>query len=119
MLNIKEQTPAQKNQIQNEKPNIFKSANVLQGYFSNSCNGGMIKPIAYAPVMAGTKHLEYRIKACIRMQTPKTPVFQKLKANFKAFFVPNSRVWDDAEKFLSQKGGATEVKIKTIPICVI
>ncbi len=112
---INEQSPATKNQITNEKPSIIKSANVLQGYFANSINGGHIKPITYKYVMAGEKHMEYRIQASIKMLTPLTPCYQRLKAVFKAYFVPNSRVWNNAEKFLSQKGGSTDTKIKKIP----
>lgn len=112
---INEQSPATKNQITNEKPSIIKNANVLQGYFANSINGGFIKPITYKYVMAGEKHMEYRLQASIKMLTPLTPCYQRLKAVFKAYFVPNSRVWNNAEKFLSQKGGSTETKIKKIP----
>lgn len=112
---INEQSPATKNQITNKKPSIIKNANVLQGYFANSINGGHIKPITYKYVMAGEKHMEYRLQASIKMLTPLTPCYQRLKAVFKAYFVPNSRVWNNAEKFLSQKGGSTETKIKKIP----
>lgn len=112
---INEQTAATKNQITNEKPSIIKNANVLQGYFANSINGGHIKPITYKYVMAGEKHMEYRLQASIKMLTPLTPCYQRLKAVFKAYFVPNSRVWNNAEKFLSQKGGSTETKIRKIP----
>lgn len=112
---INEQSPATKNQITNSKPDIIKNSNILQGYFANSINGGHIKPITYKYVMAGEKHIEYRLQASIKMLTPLTPCYQRLKAVFKAYFVPNSRVWTNAEKFLSQKGGSTETKIKTIP----
>lgn len=112
---INEQSTATKNQITNSKPDIIKNANVLQGYFANSINGGHIKPITYKYVMAGEKHAEFRLQASIKMLTPLTPCYQRLKAVFKAYFVPNKRVWEGAEKFLSQKGGSTETKIKKIP----
>lgn len=115
MIDIKKQNPATKNQIQNNKPSIIKNSNIITGVFANSVNGGMIKPICYKYVMAGEKHMEYRLRVNIKMLTPKTPVLQALKATFKAYFVPNSRVWENAEKFISQKGGASEVKIKKIP----
>lgn len=115
LKSINEQSPATKNQITNSKPDIIKNANVLQGYFANSINGGHIKPITYKYVMAGEKHAEFRLQASIKMLTPLTPCYQRLKAVFKAYFVPNSRVWDNAEKFLSQKGGSTDTKIKKIP----
>lgn len=115
LKSLNEQSTATKNQITSEKPSIIKNSNVLQGYFANSINGGHIKPITYKYVMAGEKHMEYRLQASIKMLTPVTPCYQRLKALFKAYFVPNSRVWDNADKFLSQKGGSTETKIKIIP----
>lgn len=115
LKSLNEQSPATKNQITNEKPSIIKNSNVLQGYFANSINGGHIKPITYKYVMAGEKHIEYRLQASIKMLTPLTPCYQRLKAVFKAYFVPNSRVWNNAEKFLSQKGGSTDTKVKKIP----
>lgn len=115
LKSLNEQTTATKNQITSEKPSIIKNSNVLQGYFANSINGGHIKPITYKYVMAGEKHMEYRLQASIKMLTPLTPCYQRLKAVFKAYFVPNSRVWESAERFLSQKGGSTDGKIKKIP----
>lgn len=115
LKSINEQSAPTKNQITSEKPSIIKNSNVLQGYFANSINGGHIKPITYKYVMAGEKHMEYRLQASIKMLTPLTPCYQRLKAVFKAYFVPNSRVWESAERFLSQKGGSTEPKIKKIP----
>lgn len=115
LRSIQEQKPATKNQISNNKPSVFKNANFMEGYFANSCNGGMLRPIAYKKVMAGEKIYDYSMRIRISMLTPKTPVYQRLKANFKCFFVPDSRVWKNSEKFYSQRGGATEVKIKEIP----
>lgn len=115
LKSINDQTPATKNQITNEKPDIIKNSNDLMGYFANSINGGFIKPITYKYIMAGEKHIEYRLRMNIRMLTPLTPAYQKLKATFRTYFVPNSRIWDNAEKFISQKGGSTETKVKTIP----
>lgn len=112
---INTQEPASKNQITNNKPDIIKNTNVLNGYVASSMNGGHIRPIAYAPIMAGQKVLQHRLRANIKMITPKTPVYQKLKAVIKTYFVPNSRVWDESEKFYSQKGGATETKIEEMP----
>lgn len=115
LKSINEQSPATKNQITSEKPSIIKNSNILQGYFANSINGGHIKPITYKYVMAGERHMEYRLQCSIKMLTPLTPCYQRLKVVFKAYYVPNSRVWKSADKFLSQKGGSTEAKIKQIP----
>ena len=115
MKSLNEQKAPTTNQISNNKPDIIKNMNVLQGYIANSMNGGMIKPIAWLPIMAGTNAADYRLRLNIKMLTPKTPVYQKLKLVLKTFYVPNSRVWKNAEKFTAQKGGATENKIKEVP----
>ena len=112
---LNEQTPATKNQIKSIKGELPRSKNLLEGYIANSMNGGILKPIAYKKVMAGEKIYEYSIKGIIRMLVPKTPVAQKLKITFNTFFVPNSRVWKNAEAYTSQKGGSSETKISEIP----
>ncbi len=113
--NINSQTPATKNQISNKKPGILKNSNVLQGYFCNSMNGATIKPIAYKKIMPGEVISQYSIEVMLRMLTPKTPAYQKLNATFEAYFVPDKRVWENADKFYAQKGGASEQKIEESP----
>lgn len=114
-LSITEQTPATTNSIAETKPKLANTSNLLEGYIANSWNGGIIKPVSWKKIMAGEKITNYSISGIIRMATPKVPVAQKLSATFKIFFVPNSRVWDNHEKYLSQKGGATTTKIITKP----
>lgn len=115
LRSLNEQTPAGKNSISNKKPAVFQSANYMDGYFAGSCNGGMIRPITYKKVMAGEKIYDYSFKIRISMLTPKTPAYQKLKMTLKCFFVPDSRVWANSEKFYAQKGGSTVSKINEIP----
>lgn len=115
MRSIQEQKPATKNQIVSTKPTTDKTVNILEGYIANSMNGGILRPIAFKQIMAGERIEEYRIKGIIRMQTPKTPVAQKLKMSINTYYVPNSRVWTNAEKYTAQKGGNTNTKIKEIP----
>lgn len=115
LRSLNEQTPAGKNSISNKKPAVFQSANYMDGYFSGSCNGGMIRPVIFKKVMAGEKIYDYSVKIRISMLTPKTPAYQKLKMTLKCFFVPDSRVWTNSEKFYSQKGGSTVGKISEIP----
>lgn len=115
LRSLNEQTPAGKNSISNKKPAVFQSANYMDGYFSGSCNGGMLRPITYKKVMAGEKIYDYSVKMRISMLTPKTPAYQKLKMTLKCFFVPDSRVWTNSEKFYAQKGGSTVEKISEIP----
>lgn len=115
LRSLNEQSPAGKNSISNKKPAVFQSANYMDGYFSGSCNGGMLRPVTYKKVMAGEKIYDYSVKMRISMLTPKTPAYQKLKMVLKCFFVPDSRVWDNSEKFYAQKGGSTVNKISEIP----
>lgn len=112
---IQHQKPFTVNQISNDKPNAPRTTTVLSGYIANSFNGGHNKTIAYKQVMAGEKHMAYRLKANIQMLTPLTPTYQNLKCTIRTYFVPNSRVWKNAEKFVAQKGGASEIKISEIP----
>ena len=115
LRSINDQTPAGKNSISSKKPAVFQSANYMDGYFSGSCNGGMIRPLTYKKVMAGEKIYDYSYKIRISMLTPKTPAYQKLKMTLKCFFVPDSRVWTNSEKFYAQKGGSSVNKINEIP----
>lgn len=115
MNNLKEQKPATKNQISNSKPDVLKNSNILQGYIANSMNGGHLKCIEYVPIMAGQRIVEFRIQKCIKLLTPKTPSYQTLKCRLSTYFVPNKRVWPNAEKFTSQKGGTSVNKISEIP----
>ena len=109
------QKPASTNSILNEKPIVKKTETTLTGYLATSMNGGMIKPIYFKQVMAGEKIKEMKLRINVKMLTPRTPSFQKLKLVLKTFFVPNKRIWTNADKFEAQKGGATQIKIKEIP----
>lgn len=103
------------NQISAEKPNVQRSDNELDGYIANSFNGGHNRTIAWKQVMAGERHKEYVMSLKIKMLTPLTPPMQQLKMTIRSYFVPNSRIWDNAEKFTAQKGGTAEIKIKEVP----
>lgn len=115
-MDINKNIPATKNQITSTKPSVPKSIdNVLSGYIANSMNGGIIKPIAFKQIMAGEKIKEYKIRLKVKMLTPKTPTYQQLRMNIKTFFAPNQAIWENAEAYTAQKGGATVAKIEEIP----
>ena len=103
------------NQISNQKPNVSRSYNKLVGYIANSMNAGHNRTIAWKQVMAGERHKEYKIGMKIKTLTPLTPPYQQLKCTIRSYFVPNSRVWENAEKYPAQKGGSAEIKINEIP----
>lgn len=115
MNDIQQNKPFTTNQISNTKPNVPRTTNVLTGYVANSLNGSQNKVIAFKKVMAGEKHKEYRLQANIKMLTPLTPTYQNLKCTVRTYFVPNSRVWKNAEAYTAQRGGASVEKPLQIP----
>ena len=114
-MRINTNKPYTVNQISNEKPNTPRSDNELDGYIANSFNGGHNRTIAWKQVMAGERHKEYVMQLKIKTLTPLTPPMQNLKCTIRSYFVPNSRVWENAEKFTAQKGGTAEIKITEMP----
>lgn len=112
---INKQQPTTKNQIQAQRPNIPRTESLLTGYTAGSMNGGHNKVICWQRVMAGERHKEKRWRGQIRLLTPQTPAYQDLFITFDTYFVPDSRVWTQAEAYQAQRGGASEIKITEIP----
>ena len=112
---MNKQTAATVDQIESTKPSVSKSDATLSGFIGGSLNGGFYKTIEYKPVMAGEKHKQMNIALNIQMLTPLTPAYQKLYGEILTFYVPNKRVWTNAEEFTAQRGGATNTKITQIP----
>lgn len=95
--------PSQQSNKHSEGP-IPKSFNVeLPGIIGNTWNGGFITTVGFKKIYAGTTIKKYNIAGQIRMNTPLAPLATRLTTTIKAFFVPNSRVWENAEKFSAQK----------------
>lgn len=115
MKDIQQQQPFSNYNISNTKPKVPRTKKVMTGWIANSMNGGHIRPITWKKIMAGEFHDSYTIRLNIKMLTPLSPVFQNLKGRIIAVFVPNKRVWDDADKYTAQRGGASEPKPKIIP----
>lgn len=112
---INKQSPTTKNQIQAQRPNIPRTESLLTGYTAGSMNGGHNKVICWQRVMAGERHKEKRWRGQIKLLTPATPAYQDLYITFDTYFVPDSRIWDNAEAYQAQRGGASEIKITEIP----
>ena len=112
---INESKPWKTNQVANEKPTVPKSEATLTGFIAGSMNGGMNRTLTYKKVMAGEQHKEYKIRLKVSTLTPLTPSYQSLFMTVRSYFVPNSAVWNNAEKYTAQKGGSAETKIKEIP----
>lgn len=114
-MDINTNKPYTTSQVSSSKPNVPRSDNMLVGFIANSFNGGHNRTIAWKQVMAGERHKEYKLNLKIKTLTPLTPPYQQLKMTIRSYFVPNSRVWENAEKYTAQKGGTAEIKIKEIP----
>lgn len=112
---INKLVPYSNNQVPNNKPNTPRSYNTLMGHIGGSFNGGIDKTIHYKQCMAGERFKEYRIQVKMRMLTPLTPSYNNLKCCVKTYYVPNSRVWKNAETYTSQKYNGTETKVEMIP----
>lgn len=98
-----DQKPFSNQNIEHSKPQVNKTRPVvLKGSIGNSMNGGHNRTIAYKKVMAGEKHKQYNMRIQVKLLTPLTPNFQRLKLTVRSYFVPNSRVWLNAEAFTAQ-----------------
>lgn len=115
MIDKNTKSPATVDQVENKKPAVPTTFTILSGNIGNSMNGGHDKTIHWKQCMAGEKFKEYRIQLNMQMLTPISPAYQKLRCTVRSFYVPNSRIWTNAEKFTAQKGGSTVDKITTIP----
>lgn len=115
-MNFKDQqTPTTNYNVEQERPNVPRAFTPLHGNLGCSFNGAVDKTIAWRRIMAGTRDKEYKVSFQIQMLTPLTPAYQKLRGVLKTFFVPNSRVHENWEQFLAQKGGSTVTKITEEP----
>lgn len=112
---IRNQSVPTVNQVENTKPNVPTSSTILSGFLGNSMNAGHNKTIAFKQVMAGERHRELRLQGKFQLLTPLTPTYQQLKMNIKTYYVPNVRVWKNAEAFTSQAGGENMDKPQIIP----
>ena len=60
--------------------------------------GNELIPIMWKEVIAGEYIKEWKIDNLTRIITPLVPTMDKVFIRISAFFVPNTRVWKDAEK---------------------
>ena len=113
MSNIK--TPASNKNVTQNKPNVPRTEETLYGFIANSFNAGHARTIAWKRCMAGEIHKQYKMKVKIKLLTPLTPAYMPLYITFDSYYVPDSRVYTNAEKFIAQRGGSTEIKIESLP----
>lgn len=66
-------------------------------------NGGILYPIGYKEVLAGETIEDYSIDNLTRIITPRVPTLDRIYMNIRAYFVPHTRVWENAEKILAGK----------------
>lgn len=109
------QTPASTNQIEAPKPSVSKTPAVISSPIANSMNGGHWKTVSWQYVMGGQHIQKGQLNLNIQMLTPKTPAYQRLKANVQLIYVPHERVWKKYLEYIGQRGGTSVEKIKEKP----
>ncbi|MEM0174371.1 MAG: major capsid protein [Sulfolobaceae archaeon] len=65
--------------------------------------GNELIPIMWKEILAGEYIKEWKIDNLTRIITPLVPTMDKVFIRISAFFVPNTRVWKDAEKAQAAK----------------
>lgn len=113
-MNIQGQTKATENQIEQTKPNVERSSNLLSGYIAGSMNGGINKVMSWKQVMAGERHREMRLQTRIKLLTPLTPAYMPLRIKLSTFLCHIVEC-GTMRKLYSSKGGTTETKIAEMP----
>lgn len=73
------------------------------GKNTTTLNPGYMIPIMFKEVLAGEYIKEWNIDNLTRLITPLVPTLDRSYINIQAYFVPNTRVWKEAEKALAGK----------------
>lgn len=84
------------------------------GKHAITMQAGLEYPIMFKEVLAGEYIDSWNIENIIRVLTPLTPTMDKVYVTLKAFFVPHTRVWKEAERALAGKHDIDQ-KITTLP----
>lgn len=74
-----------------------------RGKSVSSIQPGFEYPIMFKEVLAGETIETWKIDNITRLITPLVPTLDNVYVTIKAFFVPHTRVWVDAEKVLANK----------------
>lgn len=97
-------------QIQNDNlqqwiktPQIKTTKKLEPAVSAITMQGGLLYPIGYKEVLAGEYVREVSIDNLTRMLTPLVPTLDKVFMKIDAWFVPLTRIWDQAEKKLAGK----------------
>ena len=86
--------------------NIKTTEELEPGICATTLSGGLEVPIMYKEILAGEYIESWKIDQITRLITPTVPTLDRLYMIVKAFFVPYTRVWKDAEKFIAGKASA-------------
>lgn len=74
-----------------------------KGKSATTFQGGMEVPIMFKEILPGEYIHEWNIQNITRILTPLVPTLDRIYLTIKAFFVPHTRVWKEAEKKLAGK----------------
>jgi len=97
-------------QIQNDNlqqwvktPQIKTTKKLEPAVSAITMQGGLLYPIGYKEVLAGEYIREVSIDNLTRMLTPLVPTLDKVFMKIDAWFVPLTRIWNQAERKLAGK----------------
>lgn len=96
------------------KPKTVKT--LENGKNATTMQGGYEIPIMFKEVLAGEKIESWSIDNITRIITPLVPTFDRVYMTVKAFFVPHTRVWDNAEKSLAFGEGTNTMELGEVGI---
>lgn len=95
---------------------VKTSKQLEPGISAISMKPGMLYPINYMEILPGTTIEELSIDNITRMLTPLVPTLDRVYIRISAFFVPHTRVWKNAEKYLARKAEAGKgIQTKELP----
>lgn len=106
-------------------PQTKNTITLESGKNAMSLKGGFEYPVMVMEVLPGTYIKDYKIDSITRLITPKVPSLDKIFVTWKAFFVPHTRVWKNAEKYFAGKyesgydydqSGSQTIPYYTLPV---
>lgn len=86
-----------------KKPKVDRARATLTGYLATGTHGAHLVPMGYLEYLAGAYIDQICFKLMIKLQPLNHVIFDKLKLKVFAVFVPNRRVYKDADKFAAQR----------------
>lgn len=99
-----------------QRPSVDKDVFTVEGLIASSTHGSRHVPVATIEVPAGTTLHNLKFEELLRSEDIIHISADVIKATYSAYYIPNVRVWDEAEAFTAQ--AQRENPIEQAPITV-